>query len=299
MDYLDTGPVSFKIPAEHRALIYTFGVGTGLRFAAIQRMTVKRLEMNKDRPSVFVPKSNRIKYSADRWIPLSNELWSLVKPLVEDRPPTELIFKMPTRGHGSKMVKKDLDRARSQWISDAETSIERAKREASDFLRYQDSDGKFVDFHALAVWLFAHHGAEGRDVQDLMGLGSLSLVDRYARSFKGSHRKLVNSGPELRPKKEVSEASSDETGIDVLPESCPQASNCLPPSLPQKGKNWRISPDSAGQAGFRTSADFTEQDATKTPIKLDVLTPPVESVSLSLPLGEVAEWLNAPVSKTG
>ncbi len=119
--YLEHAPTVSCIPAPHRALIYTFAVETGLRLGAIERLTVKRVEMQKGKPAVFVPKRNRIKYGADRWIPLGDELWSLLKPLIEGRSPADKVFTLPTRGHASKMVKSDLKGARDQWLNGSHT----------------------------------------------------------------------------------------------------------------------------------------------------------------------------------
>lgn len=67
-------------------------------------------------------------------------------------------------------------------VAEAASQDERAAREQSDFLAYRDAAGRFLDFHALrhtrGVWLFEHHKAHPREVQDLMGVSSLTLVDR-------------------------------------------------------------------------------------------------------------------------
>lgn len=195
INYLENAPDVFKIPSGHRALIYMFGVETGLRFGAIKRLKVKRIEFHEGRRSVFVPKRNRIKYSKDRWIPLRDEVWEAIRPLVEGRHPTDPIFMMPPKGHGAKMVRHDLDAARAKWIEEAKGD-ERAKREASDFLRYQDSDGRFADFHAFrhtrGVWLFQHHQAGGRDVQDLMAWAAWdSSIDTLAATSRRTENSSI------------------------------------------------------------------------------------------------------------
>jgi integrase len=301
MDYLESAPTVFKIPGEHRILIYTFAAETGLRSGAIKRLPVKHVEIYDGRPSVFVPKKNRIKYSADRWIPIRDDLWQLIKPLLDGRAPTELVFKMPTRGHAAKMVKRDVDAARSTWIASATTQAERQQREASDFLRYEDSSGKFIDFHAFrhtrGVWLFKHHRAEGRAVQDLMGVGSLGLVDRYARSFKDDHSPIVERGPKLRSKPLALANTKVPTENDVS--SPPEVPKSLYHSLPQDDGIQRISTDSGGQSDEEASADSDGQTDSKTPEKQGLLTLKHGSDIVQSAPGEVAEWLNAPVSKTG
>jgi len=47
------------------------------------------------------------------------------------------------------MMMQDPAAARAIWIADAANEKERRQREASDFLKYQDSQGRFADFHSL------------------------------------------------------------------------------------------------------------------------------------------------------
>ena len=47
-----------------------------------------------------------------------------------------------------KMMQRDLAAARKAWIAEAKTKREQAKREASDFLAYENQNGLFADFHS-------------------------------------------------------------------------------------------------------------------------------------------------------
>ncbi|MGL4942255.1 MAG: hypothetical protein ACRC46_03580 [Thermoguttaceae bacterium] len=49
----------------------------------------------------------------------------------------------------SEMIAFDLAAAHKKWIAEADTEKERREREDSDFLRYENSEGKFADFHGL------------------------------------------------------------------------------------------------------------------------------------------------------
>jgi hypothetical protein len=46
------------------------------------------------------------------------------------------------------MMIKDLETARKKWIKEAKKPKEKAEREQSDFLKYQNSAGEFADFHS-------------------------------------------------------------------------------------------------------------------------------------------------------
>jgi integrase len=53
-----------------------------------------------------------------------------------------------TERRTAKMMQVDLDVARKKWISEAKTAKEKAERERSDFLKYENSFGQFADFHS-------------------------------------------------------------------------------------------------------------------------------------------------------
>jgi hypothetical protein len=48
----------------------------------------------------------------------------------------------------AKMMRVDLKAARKKWTAEAKTEKEQSEREQSDFLAYQDHDGRFADFHS-------------------------------------------------------------------------------------------------------------------------------------------------------
>jgi integrase len=67
-------------------------------------------------------------------------------------PVAEPLFALKTtKGHfrkTSKMMRKDLELARDQWIKEGRSEVEWSQRVASDFLKYENDDGLFADFHA-------------------------------------------------------------------------------------------------------------------------------------------------------
>ncbi len=54
------------------------------------------------------------------------------------------------------MLQYDLASARTIWISEAKTKKECEKHEATDFLKHQDPQGRFADFHALRHTFFTN-----------------------------------------------------------------------------------------------------------------------------------------------
>jgi hypothetical protein len=59
------------------------------------------------------------------------------------------------------MMRKDLQAARGKWIEEATSDAERKRREASDFLTYQDEDGLFADFHSHRHTFISNLGKAG------------------------------------------------------------------------------------------------------------------------------------------
>ncbi len=63
------------------------------------------------------------------------------------RPADQPLFRMP--GKPTKLLRRDLALARNLWLNEAESKGEREEREASDFLKYRDSDGLYADLHSF------------------------------------------------------------------------------------------------------------------------------------------------------
>jgi len=68
------------------------------------------------------------------------------------------------------MMRGDLKAARKKWIAAAKTPEEKAKREQSDFLKYQNDLGLFADFHSnrhTFITNLEHAGVTPRRAQSL------------------------------------------------------------------------------------------------------------------------------------
>ncbi len=62
----------------------------------------------------------------------------------------------------SKIIRRDLEAARFDWVRAGATPVEQAQRAAdTDFLRYRDSDGMQADFHSLRHTFLSRLGRAG------------------------------------------------------------------------------------------------------------------------------------------
>jgi len=237
LKYLATAPVRAKMTGAERALLYRLAVETGLRRGGLARLTVSSFDLDGPEPAVVVKAGAKNKYKAERRVPLRAATVALLRLHLKDKEPDAAAFAVPPKQHSAKMVKADLDAAREAWLKEAATPQDRTEREKADFLRYKNAAGHFLDFHALrhtrGVWLFEHHKAHPREVQELMGVGSLTLVDRYTRSFRLTDRSVIERGPNLT----LPGSDAPACGLDG-PES-------LSPSLSPKARNRQTVLDSA------------------------------------------------------
>lgn len=299
--YLQDADPSWGVSAQERSLIYQFAVETGLRRGAIAAIRVRSFGKHGTTSAVLVPAGASNKYKHDRWVLLRQSLWTLLSAHMAGKQSDELVFRMPSKGHSAKMVRKDVDAARARWISQADTDEERQRREQSNFLRYQDDAGLFLDFHAFrhtrGVWLFEHHNAKPREVQELLGVGSLALVDRYTKSMKVTDAAVIERGPDL-----VIAPASDRhmTGtIESTENAVANGSKSLSPSLSHGAGFGRHFADRNGQSLASTDDEADEPDAAKTLEKPAFLTTKGRSDRIDCLPGGVAERLIAPVLKTG
>ena len=302
--YLAAAPVRMKVPADERALVYRLAVETGLRRGAIAALTKASFRLDDDPPSIHVPAGAKNKYRHERLVPLRASMASLLRAHLATKLPAAKAFNLPPKAHGAKMIKADLDAARAAWIAKADTDEERLAREASNFLRYEDDQRRFLDFHSFrhtrGVWLFEHHDASPREMQELLGVGSLALVDRYTKSFRLTDFRVVERGPDLAPAPAPSPAgevpaktgTTDSEPIALTPKT-------LLLILPLEAGFGRTSPNSKAGEDRRDADRRASPNRQETAENAGVLTSAAGSVTVFRPPGEVAEWLNAPVSKTG
>jgi site-specific recombinase XerD len=107
----------------------------------------------------------------------------------------------------------DVDRDAGNDWPETETPDEEKRRRASDFLRYQDSNGKFADFHALRHTFITNLGRAGiasKTAQTLARHSDISLtMPIYTHVDQAEQEEAINPLPPLpgmeRPKDDTKE----------------------------------------------------------------------------------------------
>jgi integrase len=104
----------------------------------------------------------------------------------------------------SEMMMFDLNFARNLWLTEAKGDAERQTRSASDFLRYQDSQGKFADFHALRhtfITNLSRANVSPKVAQTLARHSDIRLTMQiYTHIDSDEQAAAINSLPGLSPK---------------------------------------------------------------------------------------------------
>ena len=148
------GPSIQCVSGEDRAMLYTLATWTGYRRKELASLSLSSFDLKSDTPAVQVSASYSKRKRNDS-IPLHPvvlerlEAWLAGKELSSKKSP---LFNLRAPGGSlratSKMMKRDLARARELWIDDAENEEEKSLRKKSDFLNYENDEGLFADFHA-------------------------------------------------------------------------------------------------------------------------------------------------------
>ena len=151
-----TGPVIESIAGPDRAMMYVLAAWTGFRKGEIGSLTLRSLQLTDVPQTATVDAcySKRKRQDAQILHPeVARQLqdWLNTKPKLG---PSTLLFPVSGKVPGGierkthKMMRLDLEAARTRWIEAGESAGEREARQKSDFLAYCDSNGRFADFHS-------------------------------------------------------------------------------------------------------------------------------------------------------
>jgi integrase/recombinase XerD len=150
MEAAESSTKSFRgLTGADRVMLYATAIGTGLRVSELASLAPSSFSLTADPPNVRVKAAytkNRKEVFQPLQLDLAAALTSYLAGKEEDQPvwPGTWIEK------ASKMIAKDLARARAAWLEEVEDNpTERRKREKSDYLKYRDKEDRVGDFHAL------------------------------------------------------------------------------------------------------------------------------------------------------
>ncbi|MFM8250608.1 MAG: tyrosine-type recombinase/integrase [Planctomycetota bacterium] len=137
-------------------MLYVLAAWTGLRRNELGSLTPRSLALDGSPPTVTVAAAYSKRKRQDVQV-LHGDVVSRLRAWLKTKrwlTPDDLLFPVAKNGKGgadrktSKMMRVDLAAARTAWLDEAPNDVERARREATDFLLYVDACGRYADFHA-------------------------------------------------------------------------------------------------------------------------------------------------------
>ena len=276
----ETGPTVEGVTGPERAIFYTLGLWTGYRRGELASLTVKSFNLDGETPTVTVEAAYS-KHRRKDTIPLHAEVARRVAQYVAryELGPDDPLFDLRTSGghwrKTSKMMREDLASARTQWIEKAKDDPhERARREASEFLVYQNEAGFFADAHALRHTFVSGLGRAGVDPKMAQSLARHSDINLTMNTY--THLRLADQvsaiaslpAPPSRDEKETNRATAERvqelraTGTES-PNGHEPAILCLPPACQGFGTGVHCKAQThtptAGRTGEGRGAEETPQ----------------------------------------
>ena len=205
---------NYNLDGQTRAMAYRVALGTGFRRRELRSLTPASFDLDADPPTVTVPAAYSKRRREDVQ-PIRRDLAELLGRWLEGFQHGDQLFPLPH--NTSKMFRRDLAAARQAWIDAAPTDEERQRREASDFLRYEDSAGRFADFHATRHTYISNVVAGGASVKTAQELARHSdprlTIGRYSHARLHDLTGALDALPDLQPQGSNREALQ-ATGTD-------------------------------------------------------------------------------------
>ncbi len=132
-----------------RSLCYLLAAATGYRAGELKSLTTDCFDLDADAPSVAVKAAHSKRRKAERQ-PIPPAVLVRLRPWIESLEAGRRVFASIARDT-ARMLRSDLKAARAAWLAASPTDEERALREQTDFLFYEDRNGEKADFHSLRM----------------------------------------------------------------------------------------------------------------------------------------------------
>jgi len=266
----ERGPTKLGIDGKARAMLYRLAIGTGFRKAELASLTPESFNLDGEPPTITV-NAGYSKHRRDDVQPIRQDLADTLRAYLRGLPAREPVFSLTPRTY--RLMKADLDSARTAYIKAAATDAERSEREKSGFCKYEDDAGRFADFHALRHTFITRLVKSNASVKVCQELARHS--DPKLTLGVYSHVGLADTGAALDnlpgwepPQSEPEAAVALRTGTDDLPPAAAEAGpqktgdDCLALCLARNGTNRR---NSAKSGEVKAEREQQGQDATKPP----------------------------------
>jgi len=211
----ESGPPIEGIVGPDRAMLYLLAAYTGLRKGELGSLTAKSFQFgDSETPATVTIEAAYAKNRRHDVLILHPDLVKRLTAWLALKKPesNEILFPVSKRSGGvdlktSKMIRFDIESARTFWVAEAETEKEEKKRLYADFLLYRDEKGKFADFHCLRHTFITNLGkakVSPKMAQTLARHSDISLTMKiYTHVDQEEQIEAINLLPSLEPDNET------------------------------------------------------------------------------------------------
>jgi integrase len=133
-------------------------------------------------------------------LPLPPDVALVLRKFLCDIPADMLLWpgRWAAQKRAGQFLKRDLEAARNEWLSSLPDN-DKESAEQSDFLRYEDSDGRFADFHALRNTFLSRLGRSGASPKVMQKLARHSTVELTLGRYTHVNLHDLNAAVEALP----------------------------------------------------------------------------------------------------
>lgn len=214
LDATESGPPVEGITGPDRAMLYLLAAYTGFRKGELGSLTLKSFDFrdSEEKASTVMIEAAYAKNRRQDVQVLHPYIVRKLKAWLEARKPApdEILFPVSRRSGGverktSKMIRFDLESARTFWIAESKTEKEETTRLNANFLLYRDESGRFADFHCLRHTFITNLGrakVSAKTAQTLARHSDIKLtLGIYTHIDQEEQIQAINSLPEPESKK--------------------------------------------------------------------------------------------------
>lgn len=183
-----------SMSAKHRALLYELAIQTGLRQSEVRSLTPGKFYLQQSPAYVVLPGARTKNRKPARQFVTDSLRARLIEHVAKCRG-ADPVFHLCDQSRVAEVIRKDLAKARDNYIKRGRTKTEKRRRKESDHLAATNHEGETFDFHSLrhtcGAWL-AMQGENPKTIQTIMRHSSITLtMDRYGHLFPAMESQAV------------------------------------------------------------------------------------------------------------
>jgi len=257
-------------------MLYLLAAWTGYRKGEIGSLTSASFDLTSDPAIVTVAAGYSKRRRRDQQVLHPYVAAKLIDWLAAKSAESETILFPISRRSGSserdtaKMMERDLERARAQWLSEFPDS-EQAKHAKSDYLCYKDREGRFADFHAnrhTFITNLARAGVSPKTAQELARHSDIRLtLGLYTHTNLDDRAAAVRRlpSPQSKPARKEAAESNGVTDKRALTDETEKCQHLGSAQEAQDGKTGQVEspagPETISAVVSRTTPQVLEESA--------------------------------------